>query len=46
MNLPELGRAIIVNNVATKDMPGSMEDVKALKVAFQTVGFEVDVHLN
>ena len=45
MNLPKLGHAVIVNNVA-KEMPGSMEDVKALKIACQTVGFDVDVHLN
>ena len=45
MNLPQLGRAIIINNVA-EEMKGSMEDVKALKIALQTVGFDVDVHVN
>ena len=45
MNLPKLGHAVIVNNVA-KEMPGSMNDVKALEAAFRTVGFGVEVHTN
>ena len=43
MSLPKLGHVIIVNNVA-KEMPGSMEDVKALKAAFLKVGFNVEVY--
>ena len=43
MNLPKLGHAVIVNNVA-KEMHGSMNDVKALEAAFKTVGFDVEVH--
>ena len=45
MNLPRLGHAVIINNIASK-MPGSKEDVKALKDAYETVGFEVQVHEN
>ena len=45
MKLPKLGHAVIVNNVAS-EMPGSNEDVKALKEAYQTVGFEVQIHKN
>ena len=45
MNLPKLGHAVIVNNVA-KEMPGSMNDVKALEAAFKTVGFKGEVHTN
>ena len=43
MSLPKIGQAVIVNNVA-KEMPGSMEDVKALKAAFLKVGFDVKVY--
>ena len=43
MTLPRLGHAIIVNNVAS-EMPGSNEDVKALKESYETVGFDVQVH--
>ena len=45
MTLPKLGHAIIINNIAS-EMPGSMEDVKALAEAYQTVGYEVQVHEN
>ena len=45
MNLPKLGHAVIINNIAS-EMPGSKEDVKALKDAYETVGFEVQVHEN
>ena len=45
MNLPRLGHAVIINNIAG-EMPGSNEDVKALREAYQTVGFEVQVHEN
>ena len=45
MNLPKLGHAVIINNIAS-EMPGSKEDVKALKEAYETVGFEVQVHEN
>ena len=43
MNLPKLGHAVIVNNVA-KEMSGSMNDVKALEAAFRAVGSQVEVH--
>ena len=45
MNLPDLGHAVIINNIAS-EIPGSNEDVKALKQSCQTVGFEVQVHEN
>ena len=45
MNLPKLGHAVIINNIAS-EMPGSKEDVKVLKEAYQTVGFDVQVHAN
>ena len=45
MALPKLGHAVIINNIAS-EMPGSNEDVNALKEAYQTVGFEVQVHEN
>ena len=45
MALPKLGHAVIINNIAS-EMPGSNEDVKALKEAYETVGFEVQVHEN
>ena len=45
MDLPKLGHAVIVNNIAS-EMPGSNEDVKALKEAYETVGFDVKVHEN
>ena len=43
MLLPRLGHAVIVNNVAS-EMPGSNEDVEALKATYQTIGFDVQVH--
>ena len=43
MNLPRLGHAIIVNNVAS-EMPGSNEDVKALKESYETVRFDIQIH--
>ena len=43
MNLPRLGHAIIVNNIAS-EMPGSLRDAEALKVAYKTIGFDVQVH--
>ena len=45
INLPKLGHAVIINNIAS-EMPGSKEDVKALKDAYKTVGFDVQVHEN
>ena len=45
MDLPKLGHAVIINNIAS-EMHGSNEDVKALKESYQTVGFEVQVHEN
>ena len=45
MSLPNLGHAIIINNVV-EEMPGSMEDVKALKTTYEKVGFTVQVHTN
>ena len=42
ISLPKLGHAIIVN----KEMRGSMEDVKALKAAFKTVGLDVEIQTN
>ena len=45
MNLPKLGHAVIVNNIA-HEMPGSKVDVEALKEAYQTVGFQVQIHEN
>ena len=45
MKLPKLGHAVIINNIAS-EMPGSNEDVKALKEAYQAVGFDVQVHEN
>ena len=45
MKLSKLGHAVIINNIAS-EMPGSKEDVKALTEAYETVGFEVQVHEN
>ena len=45
MDLPKLGHAVIINNIA-HEMPGSKVDVEALKEAYQTVGFEVQIHEN
>ena len=43
MTRPILGHAVIINNVVD-EMPGSMEDVKALKTTYEKVGFNVQVH--
>ena len=43
MDLPSLGHAVIVNNVLG-EMPGSMEDVQALKETYETIGYKVQVH--
>ena len=45
MTLPNLGHAVIINNVVG-EMPGSMEDVQALKTTYEKVGFTVQVHTN
>ena len=45
MNLPNLGHAVIINNVV-EEMPGSAEDVEALKTTYEKVGFNVQVHTN
>ena len=45
MNLPNLGHAIIINNVV-EEMPGSAEDVDALKATYEEVGFKLQVHTN
>ena len=45
MNLPNLGHAVIINNVVG-EMPGSAEDVQALKTTYEKVGFTVQVHTN
>ena len=45
MTLPNIGHAVIINNVLA-EMPGSAEDVKALKTTYEKVGFEVTVHTN
>ena len=43
MSLPRLGHAVIVNNIAS-ELPGSKVDVEALRDAYDTVGFDVQVH--
>ena len=45
MDLPNLGHAVIVNNVVS-EMPGSMEDVQALKETYEMIGYKVHVHTN
>ena len=45
MNLPNLGHAVIINNVLD-EMPGSMEDVQALKTTYEKIWFKVQVHTN
>ena len=40
MSKPRLGNAIIINNVP-RSVPGSKTDVKRLKEAYETVGFDV-----
>ena len=43
MTLPRLGHVIIINNVSSS-MPGSEADVKRLKEAYETVGFDVYIY--
>ena len=43
MNLPRLGHAIIINNIRT-EVTGSARDVQALQRAYETVGFDVQIH--
>ena len=43
MNLPKLGHAVIINNIAS-EMPGSKVDLEALKEAYVTIGFNVQIH--
>ena len=43
MNLPRLGFAVIVNNVAS-EMVGSRKDVASLKAAYETIGFDVHIY--
>ena len=45
MKLPKMGHAVIINNIAS-EMPGSNEDVEALKESYKTVGFEDHFHEN
>ena len=45
MTLPNLGHAVIINNVAG-ELPGSMKNVEALKTTYEKVGFQVHVHTN
>ncbi len=41
MDEPNLGHAVIVNNVA-QEFPGSFRDVEEMTVAFERMGLEVD----
>ena len=43
MDMPRLGHAVIVNNVAT-EFPGSMADVEALHNVYHQMGLEVQVY--
>ena len=43
MSLPKLGHAVIINNIET-EMPGSKVDAAALKEAYETIGFNVQIH--
>ena len=45
MDRPQLGYAIIVNNV-TSDVPGSREDTTSLVNAYKTSGFNVRHYFN
>ena len=45
MSLPRLGNAIIINNVS-RSVPGSEADVKRMKEAYETVGFDVYVYMD
>ena len=40
MNLPRLGSAVIVNNLAS-DVPETAQDLKALRSTLETIGFDV-----
>ena len=42
MGKPDLGHALIINNVAS-EFPQSERDVEALRAAYQLVGFKVIV---
>ena len=42
MGKPDLGHALIINNVAS-EFPQSERDVQALRAAYQLVGFKVIV---
>ena len=43
MTLPRLGNAIIISNVF-KSVPGSEANVKRLKEAYETVGFDIFIY--
>ena len=43
MDLPRLGHAIIINNIQA-EVAGSARDVLSLQRAYETVGFDVQVH--
>ena len=43
MNKPDLGYAVIINNVAD-EFPQSVRDVNALRTAYLRVGFKVIVY--
>lgn len=43
MDLPRLGHAIIINNIRA-EVVGSASDVLALQRAYETVGFDVQIH--
>ena len=45
MDLPQLGHAIIINNIRA-EVAGSASDVHALQRAYETVGFDVQVHID
>ena len=43
MTLPELGHAIIINNLRSQ-APDTVSDVQALRAALETVGFNVECY--
>ena len=43
MNLPRLGSAVIINNLAL-EVPDTVQDVKALSSTLETIGFKVESH--
>ena len=45
MSKPNLGHAVIINNVA-KEFPGTKVDVEELQTTYQIMGFQVHVHNN